>query len=68
MFPGVGTDLLDLIVHLDQATSILPEGIKEDNTYVPDNVAAIEYKEGEWQDDQMDRQKEVKTVNDNEVD
>lgn len=66
---GVCTPFPDVIVHLNQATTNSAErrGEKEYNS-VTNTIAAIDYKEKESQDDQMDRHKEFVTIDDNELD
>lgn len=57
------------MVHLDKAAINLAKmrGEKEDKS-VTVTVTAVQYKEKESQDDQMDRKKEVETVDDNKLD
>lgn len=69
MIPGVGTDFPDMIVPMEQVAAIplplQPRNREEDeDNLVLDPVAAIDYEEKEFRDDQMDSHKQVETVDD----
>lgn len=61
--------MLDVIVHLEKA-AINPAEKREEKEgkSVIDTGAAVDYKENESGDDQMDRPKDVETVDDIELD
>lgn len=56
---GVGTDLPEVIVHLNQAAIILPEDRKEEDKSVAVTVAAVQHKEYEYREGQMNKQIQI---------
>lgn len=65
---GVGFDLPEVIVKLDQAATIPLKETKMQGESVGDNIAPVQYKENESREDHMDRQKEMETVSNNNMD
>lgn len=67
MIIGFRTSLKKVIVYLHQV-ALIPskESMKEDKS-VTDTVAAIRYKQKELQADQLDRNKRIEIVDDDEM-
>lgn len=63
---AVGTDLPEHIFHVDQ-TATTPEQRKEEDRSVPETDAVVEHNQNESRKDHMDRQKDVKIVNDSKL-
>lgn len=67
MLVGIETDLSDIIVHLNQAAIITHEKReKKEDRSVADPFAAIQYREEESGDDQMERNEQLENVEDND--
>lgn len=63
MFIEVGTQLQNVIVHLDQAASITSgKGETEEDNSVTESIASVHWREKKWRDDQMERTSKWKTV------
>lgn len=63
----VGTDGPDIIVYLDQAAITAPKERKQEGKSVAGTVAGVQYTEKKLPEDQVDRHKEVETVNHNNL-
>lgn len=68
MLIGVGTDLLAGIVQLDQTTTLPPKRKEVGGKVCCGNPCSRTVQERESQEGQMDRHKQMKTVDDNKWD
>lgn len=68
MLVGSGPDLLGVIVHLDQAVTVLAGKRKEEDKSVIHTIPAMQYRWENSLDDHTHRHKDFETVDDNMLD